>query len=160
MTLPILAKAVQMTEGNELLNKADALLAKYRSTPVPDFPVLTDVVDLPAETSADPTESITNLTEPPDVNGRDKDAELELEIRNLEARLRSQLLLAIEPYVANCLDGPLKALIKTLLDEALAHTVAELASKIQVETTALVSDAVTKAVEREIVDFRSELERP
>lgn len=139
-----------MTDGNELLGKADALLAKYRGAPAPDFPVLTEVVELPPEPVA---ESAGRS----DAVEMDKDAALELEMRELEARLRSQLLTAIEPYIANSLEAHLKTLIKAQLETALARAVDELAESIRAETKTLVENAVAAAVRQELAEFRARL---
>lgn len=153
MTLPVPAKVGPVTDGNELLGKADALLAKYRGAPAPDFPVLTEVVELapePIAESAGRSDTVEMGT----------DAALELEMLELEARLRRQLLLSIEPYIANCLEAPLNALIKAQLDTALARAVDELAATIRAKTTTLVTNAVAEAVQQELAEFRARLRPP
>jgi len=160
-----------MTEGDELLDKADALLSKYRPAPastVPadlpaDFPVLTEVVELPFTPvlsewtplveDAAPRLSIEIPEEPASLDPVDA------ELQELEHQLRHRILEAIEPRLASLLGDSLEQRIRAELDAAMGQIAGDVAAVIRSEAGDLVLRAVTEAVEDEFSKLRASLDR-
>jgi len=147
-----------MSEGEDLLGKADALLSKYRPAPaeheiaLQDFPVLTEVVETPIETPASDSEpnSVESSRHSPKPT-------LDQELRQLEYELRQRVLSAIEPYVASFLGKPLEMRIRTHLGPALDRLAAEIAGVTREEIAELMRKAVAGAVEREIAELQARI---
>ena len=145
-----------MAEGDELLDKADALLAKYREGA--DFPILTDVVDLPAE-AGDAAPLPANPLPPPSALPG-KSASLDAELRALEEDLRRDILLSIQPYLEAHLAEPMELRIQMQLESALARIASEVISAVRMDVSDLVRKAIAEAVERELSALRSRLSPP
>jgi len=145
-----------MTDSDELLSKADALLARWRSgavvpRPPADYPVLTEVIRasaadaaLAAIEAADELPHLTPLEEPP--------APADAGVQALEERVRLRVLEAIEPLVGTFLEEPLRLRIEELA-RRLAATIARDARN---DILTLVRDAVRRAVARELEARRDE----
>lgn len=176
-----------MTEGDELLDKADALLSKYRPAPaqaVPvdppadlpaDFPVLTEVVELPftsvvsewalpaEDALPDPALDTPDIPEtsgtqqPPKGSGRLDPVEEELQ--ELEHQLRHRILEAIEPRLAGLLGDSMEQRIRAELDAAMGQIAGDVAAVIRSEAGDLVLRAVTEAVEGEFSKLRASLDK-
>jgi hypothetical protein len=128
-----------VSDSKDLLGKADAFLKRYRpsSKSAPDdVPVLTEVVAEPTTQSSASVGAAGNLAKP--------------NLQELEQRLRQSLLDAIGPFVANFLEERLRA----HLDAHLQRVLPTLADQIKTDVEILVSDAVTRAVEKEIARSR------
>lgn len=145
-----------MTNSDELLSKADALLARWRSaTAVPrppaDYPVLTEVIrtsaaaaDAALAPAADEPPHLPPLEESP--------APADAGVQALEERMRLRVLEAIEPLVGAFLEEPLRLRIEELA-RRLATTIAQDARN---DILTLVRDAVRSAVARELEARRDE----
>ena len=145
-----------MTDSDELLSKADALLARWRSgavvpRPPADYPVLTEVIrasaadaSLAAIEVADELPHLPPLEESP--------APADQSMRALEERVRLRVLEAIEPLVGAFLEEPLRLRIEELA-RRLATTIAQEARN---DILTLVGDAVRRAVARELEARRDE----
>lgn len=146
-----------MSDDN-LLGKADALLSRYRPSSshrensLPDFPVLTEVVDTTVE-SIPPLLAETDAS-PGKNSVRFHDDTLSQELKQLEEELRKKVLLAIEPYVASFLGELLETRIRSHMAPALDHLATEIANATKQEAAQLVREAVNGAVEREIAELQ------
>lgn len=129
-----------MSNSDDLLGKADALLQRYRPTgkaAAEEIPVLTEVV---AESGARPRAAGGPATEPPPKSTLDE----------LEQRLRKSVLDALGPNVVSSLEEPLR----TMIEERLRRALGAVADQVRADVEALVRDAVTRAVEQEISRLR------
>jgi len=130
-----------MTDTDELLSKADALLARWRSgavvpRPPTDYPLLTEVVKAWAADSG------ARMPEIPADAGTVA----------LEERVRLRVLEAIEPYIRASLDETLRLRIEELA-RRLAVNIARDARN---DILTLVRVAVQSAVARELDARRNE----
>lgn len=144
-----------MTEPDELLGKADALLARYRTSIQSDFPVLTDIVDpvpavngnkSPAGSPAAGREPETGPSEP-----------IDLEIQALETRLRQQILEALEPRIQALLENRLAGQINDHVSPALAKVCSDISDSIHASLKETLVKAVAEAVQTELAEIRSRL---
>ena len=139
-----------MTDSDELLSKADALLARGSSgaavpRPPADYPVLTEVIrtsaaaaDAAFAPAADGFPHLPSIEESP--------APADGGVQALEERVRLRVLEAIEPLVDAFLEEPLRLRIEELA-RRLATTIARDARN---DILTLVRDAVRSAVAREL----------
>jgi len=125
-----------VSDSKDLLGKADAFLKRYRPSAPDDVPVLTDVVAEPATQSSVSIGATGSSTKP--------------DLQELEQRLRQSLLDAIGPYVANFLEERLRA----HLDAHLQRALPTFADQIKTDVETLVSDAVARAIDKEIARSR------
>ena len=136
-----------MTDSDELLSKADALLARWRSgavapRPPADYPVLTEVVK--TIEAADELPHLPPLEASP--------APADAGTVALEERVRLRVLEAIEPYIRASLDETLRLRI-----EELARRLAvNIARDARDDILTLVRVAVQSAVARELDARRNE----
>jgi hypothetical protein len=139
-----------MTEPDELLSKADALLARGRAgagapQPPADYPVLTEVVDAPMETppvaAPEPTGEATRLP-PVDVAPVLSAADT----RALEERVRLRVLETMGPHLQRVLDDRLQS----SLEDLSRRLAVNIAANARNEIVALVREAVRHAVAREL----------
>ena len=149
-----------MSDGEELLGKADALLSRYRTTavpqeaPLPDFPVLTEVVEA-IEGSAQPLQVAVAL--PLETQAEFSEQVLDQELKQLEEELLRRILISIEPYVSSFLGEPLEMRIKSHIGPALDRLSEQISTAAREETAELVRKAVAGAVEREITELRARI---
>ena len=118
-----------MTDADDLLSKADALLARWRAgtaapRPPADYPVLNDVVEVPVSSSAQSA----------------------VELRSLEERIQSRVLEALEPRIKAYFDEPLR----TRIEDISRKMAVQLAADARQEIISFVRDAVKTAVRREL----------
>ena len=131
-----------MAEPEDLLSKADALMARHRparsaAEPYAEIPVLDEVVDPPGE-----SDELSVLTE---LFGR---ASLDEErTEELVTTIRASVLAALQPEI--------DSLIEERLKEALAPLLERLFGEVQQITRETMSDAINTAVERELKRRRS-----
>ncbi len=131
-----------MSESDDLLEKADAFLKRYRPSGTPardDVPVLTEVI---AEAAAKPAPS---STVPPAPGGA-----TQAELNELEQRLKQSILDAIGPYIGSSLEEPLRV----QLEAHLQRTFAALSAQVKTEIETLIREAAKQAVDREIARRR------
>jgi hypothetical protein len=130
-----------MSEPEDLLSKADALMARHRparsgAEPYAEIPVLDEVVDLPRE--SDDLPLLTELVAPafPD------DAQTEA----LAASIRASLLAALRPEIDALIEARLKQELAPLVEKLFG----ELRGDLQLIAREVLSDAIDTAVEREL----------
>jgi hypothetical protein len=129
-----------MSDSKDLVEKADAFLKRYHPTPSAprdDVPVLTEVVAEPQAT-------------PPAAGSTGQGAPAKTQLTDLEQKLRQSLLDAIAPRVTSILEEPLRLRVEAHLKRALPALADQIKSDIEV----LVREAVSRAVEQEIVRLR------
>jgi hypothetical protein len=119
-----------MAEPEDLLRKADALMARHRpartgAEPYAEIPVLDEVVDLSL---------LTELVGPSSVDPQRTEA--------LAASIRASLLAALQPEI--------DSLIEERLKESLAPLLEKLFGDLQVMARATLSNAINAAVEQEL----------
>ncbi len=129
-----------MAEPEDLIGKADALMARHRpartaAEPYAEIPVLDEVVEIPAQSDDLPLLTELVLSAP---------AEKE-QINALAASIRASLLAGLQPEI--------DALIEERLKEALAPLVerlfGDLRGDLQLIAREILSDAIRTTVERE-----------
>jgi hypothetical protein len=143
-----------MTDSDELISKADALLARWRSgaavpRPPADYPVLTEVIAASAAVAgASLAMTADELLRPLEASPAYVDAGTQA----LEERVRLRVLDAIEPYIGALIEEPLRLRMEEL-SRNLATTIARDARD---NIVALVRDAVRSAVAHELQSRRDE----
>jgi hypothetical protein len=131
-----------MSESDDLLEKADAFLKRYRPSGTPareDVPVLTEVI---ADTDARPASLSSGASTP----GNPAKAEL----NELEQRLRQSILAALSAQIASSLEEALRV----RLEEHLQRKLADLSTQIKAELEMQIRDAAKRAVDLEIARRR------
>lgn len=124
--------------ADQLLGKADALLGRYRhgasaTGTAADFPVLTEVVELPAAPGATAVESPEPVT---DSTGAAIDT----------VGLREQILATLAPELEKRLTDTLKPRTAELLDYAMQTVQLELGLSIRAAVRSAVAEAVDEAL--------------
>lgn len=131
-----------MSESDDLLEKADAFLKRYRPSGTPareDVPVLTEVI---ADADAKPATPSSGAPTP----GNPAKAEL----NELEQRLRQSILNALSAQIASSLEEALRV----RLEDHLQRKLADLSTQIKADLEVQVRDAVKRAVDLEIARRR------
>ena len=136
-------------DSDELLSKADALIARWRSgavvpRPPADYPVLTEVIGASAAAAPATIEAADQFPHLPPLE--ESPAPADAGLQGLEERVRLRVLEAIEPLVRAFLEESLRLRIEELARD-LGTTIARDARN---DILTLVSDAVRSAVAREI----------
>lgn len=132
--------------ADELLSKADALLSRWRgglppAQPAADYPVLTDVVESPAQGDSRGPQPAVAVAQPSAA-----------QISAIEARVRQCVLEAIEPTISGVVaDG-----VHRRLEETARKLASELTGQVSEDISELVRDAVSRALERELARLRDE----
>jgi uncharacterized protein YicC (UPF0701 family) len=126
-----------MVEPEDLLSKADALMARHRpprtaTEQYAGIPVLDEVVDMPRE--SDELSVLTELFGPASLDEERTEA--------LAASIRASLLAALQPEI--------DSLIEERLKEGLAPLLERLFGDLQVMARATLGDAINAAVEQEL----------
>ncbi|MBE0622252.1 MAG: hypothetical protein IH605_16805 [Burkholderiales bacterium] len=129
------------SEPDDLLSKADALMARHHPGRVPaapyaEIPVLDEVVDMPAENDDLPL--LTEYVVPAPLD--------EEQFKTLAASIRASLLAGLQPEI--------DALIEERLKQALAPLVEtmfdDLRGNLQMIAREILADAIHAAVEQEL----------
>jgi hypothetical protein len=131
-----------MSESDDLLEKADAFLKRYRASGGPgreEVPVLTEVV---ADTDA--------KAGPPSSGGPTSGNPAKAESNELEQRLRQSILNALSAQIASSLEEALRI----RLEDHLQRKLADLSTQIKADLEVQVRDAVKRAVDLEIARRR------
>ena len=131
-----------MSESDDLLDKADAFLKRYRPSGTPareDVPVLTEVI---ADTDA--------KAAPPSSDGPTAGNPAKAELNDLEQRLRQSILNALSAQIASSLEEALRL----RLEDHLQRKLADLSTQIKADLELRVRDAVKRAVDVEIARRR------
>ena len=130
-----------MAEPEDLLSKADALMARHRpprtaAEPYAEIPVLDEVVDLPSEGDNLPVLTELVLFAPPDVE----------QIEALAASIRASLLARLQPEIDALIEERLKDRLSPLV-ERMFH---ELRGDLQLMAREILGDAIHTAVAQEL----------
>jgi hypothetical protein len=136
-----------MVEPEDLLGKADALMARHRPArttvePYAEIPVLHEVVEFPRDSSDPPPSSELPQPAPPD----------EERIDALAARMRASLLAALQPGI----DSLIEERLKQGLAERVERVFDDLRGDLQLIAREILSDAIHTAVEQELERRRSD----
>ena len=149
-------------DGDDVLNKADALLGRHRHVATPrrpeppvDFPVLTDVYSRPLLGAAAPDgappghSTVVNATA---AEGAHAPALTDQQLHDIERDLRLQLLQLMGPE--------LERLIEARVHARLAPAVTQIVGRIRVdlenEIRRAVQDALNEVVEQEVARLQRE----
>jgi len=152
-----------MSDGEELLGKANALLSRYKTgssqqdVGLSDFPVLTEIVEEVTAVAQPLSDASHLLSSTADTSSPILGLTLEQELQQLEKKLRQGVLNAIEPHLASFLGEPFEMRIREHLDPAISRLAAEIISAVRMETAEMVHKAVSVAVEREIAELQARL---
>jgi len=126
-----------MSDPDEVLKKADALLERYgrgaRTEAEEEFPVLTEVVDEPP--AAQRSEPAQASNESPDPQERQ---------REIEARILQQVQQAVSEQLGDMLGEPLRERLEACLNSALETAAAQIRNDVE----SMVQAAVAQAIER------------
>ena len=130
-----------MAEPEDLLGKADALMARHRparsaAEPYAEIPVLDEVVELPPETGELPPPA--ELTRPALLDEKQFEA--------LSASIRASLLAELQPEVDALIEDRLKAGLPSLV-ERMFH---EVRDELQLVAREVLGEAIRVAVEQEL----------
>ena len=130
-----------MAEPEDLLGKADALMARHRparsaAEPYAEIPVLDEVVELPPETGELPPPA--ELTRPALLDEKQFEA--------LSASIRASLLAELQPEVDALIEDRLKAGLPSLV-ERMFH---EVRDELQLVAREVLAEAIRVAVEQEL----------
>ena len=132
-----------MSESDDLLDKADAFLKRYRPSGTPareDVPVLTEVI---VDTDAIPA--------PPPSDGPTAGSPAKAELNDLEQRLRQSILNALSAQIASSLEEALRL----RLEDHFQRKLADLSAQIKADLEKQIRDTVKRAVDVEIARRRS-----
>ncbi len=128
-----------MAEPDDLLGKADALMARHRPQlppePYPEIPVLDEVVELPEE------EELPVLTEYVVPAPFDEE-----QARALAEGMRASLLAELQPEV----DALIEERLKQALGGLIERMTEELCEDLQLAARQVLRDAIANAIEQEI----------
>jgi hypothetical protein len=129
-----------MVDPEDLLSKADALMARQRlgrttAEPYAEFPVLDEVVDLPPESVDFP--ALTEPEVPAPLN--------EEQVQALAASIRTSLLAALQPEIDTLIDERLKEGLAPLVERIFD----DLRRDLELIAREILSDAINIAVEQE-----------
>lgn len=128
-----------MAEPEDLLGKADALMARHRAPhaeegQAADFPVLDEVVQLPAG-SGEPL-----ARSQPFLSRADEER-----VNALAARISASLLARLQPEIDALIEGRLDAVLTPLVD----RTVHDLRGELQLKAREVLGEAIRAAVKQE-----------
>jgi len=129
-----------MAEPEDLLGKADALMARHRpartgAEPDAEIPVLDEVVDILPE--SDDLPLLTELVTPAPVDEEQTEA--------LAASMRASLLAALQPEIDSLIEERLKQGLAPLVEKVID----ELRGDLQLIAREILSDAIHAAVKQE-----------
>jgi hypothetical protein len=131
-----------MSESDDLLEKADAFLKRYRPSATPDrdgVPVLTEVI---ADSGPKPAPSSSGPPAP--------SPEPRAELSELEKRLTQSILDGIGPHVSALIEEPLRVRLEAHFQRKLA----DLGAQVKADLEAQIRDTVKRAIEIEIARRR------
>jgi hypothetical protein len=130
-----------MAKPEDLLSKADALMARHRpartgAEPYAELPVLDEVVDLPPESDDPPL--LTELAGPAPLDQE--------QIEALAASIRASLLAALQPEIDTLIEERLKKGLAPRVERIFD----DLRGDLQLIAREILSDAINSAVEQEL----------
>jgi hypothetical protein len=136
-----------MAEPEDLLSKADALMARHRLTrtgsePYTEIPILDEVVDLPR--ASDDLPWLTERVGPASLDEKQTEA--------LAAGIRASLLAALQPEIDSQIEARLKEDLASLVERRLD----ELRDDLQLLARTILSDAINTALEKELERRKSD----
>ncbi len=134
------------TEPDDLLNKADALMARQHpgrpsAARHPEIPVLEEIVDCPPGTDDLPLLTEYVVPAAPD----------EEQIEALAAGIRAELQAGLQPRIDALIDEQLRESLAPLIENVLD----ELRGKLQLAAREILDDALHGALEQELQRLRS-----
>lgn len=130
-----------MADPEDLLSKADALMARHRPAraatgPNAEIPVLDEVVDFPPEGGDLPVLTELVLYAPPDAE----------QIEALAASIRASLLAGLQPEIDALIDQRLQDGLSPLVERVFR----DLRGELQMIAREILGDAINCAVEQEL----------
>jgi len=130
-----------MAEPEDLLSKADALMARHRparaaAEPYAEIPVLNEVVDFPLEGDDLPVLTELVLPAPPDAE----------QIEALAASMRASLLAGLQPEIDALIEERLKDGLSPLVEKMFR----ELRGDLQLIAREVLGDAIHAALKQEL----------
>jgi len=130
-----------MAEPDDLLSKADALMARHHPGRPPaaqyaEIPILEEIVNLAPEDDEPPLLTEYVVHAPPD----------EEQIKALAADMRASLLAGLQPEIDALIDEHLKQSLSPLVERMFD----ELRGELQLIAREILGDAIRTAVEQEI----------
>ncbi len=128
-----------MAEPEDLLGKADALMARHRAPRAgagqdADFPILDEVVQLPADSGDLLARSQPFLSQAD-----------EEQINALAARIRASLLARLQPEIDALIEERLNAVLTPLVE----RTIRDLRGELQLKAREVLGGAIHAAVKQE-----------
>ena len=146
-----------MVDPEDLLGKADALMARHRPArpggeTYPEIPVLEDVVDLAPEESDLPV--LTESVEPERIGSPlpEPAPPTATPAAPQDANMRAALLAALQPEI----DALIEARLKENLEPLVERLFTELRGELQLIARDTLSKAINTAVRRELVGKKSD----
>ena len=139
-----------MDDDADILRKADALLSRHRHASTLDFPVLTEVVAPGSgnQVGIELREKVHSL----DHGGAEKPRK---ELEDIESRILEKILTSTLPRVMSNLEASIKSRLLVGVEQATASMLEEITHLLNAEAIRLVHDAVTKAVDEELSEMRA-----
>jgi len=131
-----------MSDPKDIVGKADAFLGRYRPAGGQEVPVLTEVVDLPGAAPAVGGEA----SRPPGATFGLSEAEL----LGIERQVTQRVLEAIRPTLSELLEQALRVALQGRVEQAIST----LTEQCTAHVDAIVREAVTRTVEREVQQLR------
>ena len=133
----------RMSSDSELFDKADALLARYRSASAPDFPVLTEVVEL-HPVVIDEAEFGTGEQPFAATNA------FEIDLVRLQARLEIEITQALESVTMTIFDRLMATHLRDAIEAAVIDILGKAVPPIRQELIGTMREAVTVSVQNEL----------
>ena len=136
-----------MDESEDLLSKADALMARHRTArPDPDIPVLQEVVDVSTG-----TDDLPVLTEMVDIDRTQVAPRPQQAQFDQPERLRAEILAALQPEIDALVEERLKERLEPLVEKLFW----DLRDELQTTARDTMSAAITRAIDREFARRKS-----
>lgn len=132
-----------MNGDSELFDKADALLARYRAASTPDFPVLTEIVDLELTPSVE-SGSRTGDPASPATSG------FETALMQLEARLENEIMRTLETHPLPMIDHLLATRLRHEIESSVIEIIEKIAPSIRQELIGAMREALIASVRTEL----------
>jgi hypothetical protein len=136
-----------MSDGNELLGKADALLARLRSSTDSEFPVLTEIVEV--HEHAPPPAGPLSV-------GQSAPRNTPIDLDDLCNRLKARLLEEFEPATMRWIEESLLSNMRAAIEISLSKHVEKVAREAEAALYARIERTIDEVIEREIQSFKNQ----